>query len=341
MGKMKKPSHLGPALVLLLVAAIAKLNAQSPDLVRFRAASDNTSLDTPGSLPWHLKLEVTLTPGTAVALTGTVEEWWTDPTHFRIDFDLPAYKATHAQAGDQTYRTPGAESAPYLLRSLLDQTVHPIDLPADLGASHAVMARKLFGKTTLDCMGLSSPVSNSPEPHRGSESFCLAPDKTDLYITVRSSDYIARTKLGTFRSKQVPVDLVVRHADVVGATAHLALLTGRSEPYEEAGDLHGLETNPRIPTLATSGIIGGKLIKSFPPVYPLYLKEQQVSGQVLLDVVIGPDGHVHSAAAIYATHPLFVDASIDAVKQWVYSPALLNGVPVAMETAVTVNFVRR
>jgi periplasmic protein TonB len=33
-----------------------------------------------------------------------------------------------------------------------------------------------------------------------------------------------------------------------------------------------------------------------------------------------------------------VPAAMEAVKQWVYSPTLLNGDPVAVETEVDVNF---
>jgi periplasmic protein TonB len=36
--------------------------------------------------------------------------------------------------------------------------------------------------------------------------------------------------------------------------------------------------------------------------------------------------------------PLLVQAAIDAVKQWVYSPTLLNGNPVEVLTEVNVNF---
>lgn len=36
--------------------------------------------------------------------------------------------------------------------------------------------------------------------------------------------------------------------------------------------------------------------------------------------------------------PLLDEAAIDAVKQWIYSPTLLNGVPVPVIMTVTVNF---
>ena len=36
--------------------------------------------------------------------------------------------------------------------------------------------------------------------------------------------------------------------------------------------------------------------------------------------------------------PLLDEAAIEAVKQWIYTPTLLNGVPVPVIMTVTVNF---
>ena len=37
-------------------------------------------------------------------------------------------------------------------------------------------------------------------------------------------------------------------------------------------------------------------------------------------------------------HPLLVQAAMEAVKQWVYQPTLLNGEPVKVNTTIDVNF---
>jgi protein TonB len=37
-------------------------------------------------------------------------------------------------------------------------------------------------------------------------------------------------------------------------------------------------------------------------------------------------------------HPLLRQAAADAVKQWVYKPTILNGVPVEATTQVVLNF---
>jgi protein TonB len=39
--------------------------------------------------------------------------------------------------------------------------------------------------------------------------------------------------------------------------------------------------------------------------------------------------------------PLLDQAALDAVRQWEYTPTLLNGVPVPVVTTITVNFTRQ
>jgi protein TonB len=73
------------------------------------------------------------------------------------------------------------------------------------------------------------------------------------------------------------------------------------------------------------------------PVYPAIARSAKVQGVVILEVVIGPDGHVRDARVIRSI-PLLDQAALDAVKQWEYTSTLLNGVAVPVVMAVTVNF---
>jgi protein TonB len=67
-------------------------------------------------------------------------------------------------------------------------------------------------------------------------------------------------------------------------------------------------------------------------------KMQHASGYVLLNVIIGEDGSVERITPIASTHEMFTDEAMRAVKQWRYSPYLLNGKPTKVDTTVTVNF---
>ena len=98
-------------------------------------------------------------------------------------------------------------------------------------------------------------------------------------------------------------------------------------------------TAPDAPTTLRVGgnVQSTKLVKKPVPVYPPLAKQARIQGAVQLTVRIGADGAVTDVQVI-SGHPLLVDAAVEAVKQWVYQPTLLNGSPVAVLTQVDVNF---
>jgi uncharacterized protein (TIGR02246 family) len=73
------------------------------------------------------------------------------------------------------------------------------------------------------------------------------------------------------------------------------------------------------------------------PDYPDEAKRQRVSGVVILECTIGPNGDVTSVKVLRGI-PLLDQAAVDAVSQWRYEPTLVNSVPVAVIMTVTVNF---
>ena len=60
---------------------------------------------------------------------------------------------------------------------------------------------------------------------------------------------------------------------------------------------------------------------------------------VSIEALIGVDGSVQSVRVLSADiHPDFATAAVDAVRQWQFSPTLLNGQPVEVVINVTVTF---
>ena len=90
--------------------------------------------------------------------------------------------------------------------------------------------------------------------------------------------------------------------------------------------------------------VGGRIqtptkVKDVKPVYPAIAQSARVSGAVTIEATIGPDGKVADAKVVRSI-PLLDQAALDAVRQWEYTPTLLNGVPVPVIVTVTINFTR-
>jgi protein TonB len=61
------------------------------------------------------------------------------------------------------------------------------------------------------------------------------------------------------------------------------------------------------------------------------------SGTVVLHAIISRDGRIN-ALEVVSGSPFFVQAALDAVRQWRYRPTMLNGEPVEVDTTITVIF---
>lgn len=79
------------------------------------------------------------------------------------------------------------------------------------------------------------------------------------------------------------------------------------------------------------------VIRKITPAYPAEAKGNHIQGVVRLGVRIDKDGHV-SDVTVLSGDPALTYAAVEAVKQWLYRPTLLNGLPVEVLTEVNVNF---
>jgi TonB family protein len=91
------------------------------------------------------------------------------------------------------------------------------------------------------------------------------------------------------------------------------------------------------PVRATGDIKPPKLIKMVEPVYPEVARQAQVEGLVILEATTDKYGRVQSARVLRPV-PLLNQAAVEAVKQWIYEPAVIDGEPRGMIFTVTVTF---
>jgi protein TonB len=88
--------------------------------------------------------------------------------------------------------------------------------------------------------------------------------------------------------------------------------------------------------------VGGKIkpptkTKNVTPGYPEAARSARVQGIVIIEAVIGADGKVADAKVLRSV-PQLDAAAVAAVKQWEFTPTLLNGKAVPVVMTVTVNF---
>jgi protein TonB len=189
----------------------------------------------------------------------------------------------------------------------------------------------LSSPTSLQPLKSATPVSTpapmAPVPQPKNENSASSntapaepPKKTPLQV------HLASPVVKTGAESQPNGESLPTIDTSVSSSGAGALAAAGSQPKE-----------PSAPVPVGGDVKPAQLIKSVPPVYPLVAKTQHVSGNVQIDALIDESGNVSSVKVISGP-PLLHRAALDAVKQWKYSPAMLDGNPTSTHLAVTVQF---
>jgi TonB family protein len=94
---------------------------------------------------------------------------------------------------------------------------------------------------------------------------------------------------------------------------------------------------PAGPTRVGGSIQASKKIRNVPPIYPNIARMARIQGTVVLVCIISPRGEVGDIRVTQSV-PLLDPAAIQAVRQWRYTSALLDGRPVPLFLMVTMTF---
>lgn len=178
----------------------------------------------------------------------------------------------------------------------------------------------------------SQPISNPAKSTKSAATSASAqPPIEEPKKPVLGEVHLAKPKVSTGR-----------HTQSVGEPDAGINLTSENQPDAEALNT-GLTVSNNQPSAPTAPRpVGGdvrqaKLISSVPPAYPTLAKNQHVSGNVTVDALIDANGRV-TTMKVVSGPTLLQQAAMDALKQWKYQPASLDGNPVPMHLTVTVQF---
>ncbi len=84
-------------------------------------------------------------------------------------------------------------------------------------------------------------------------------------------------------------------------------------------------------------VVPAEVIRRIAPEYPKMARDSGVKGVVQITAKVGSDGQVKSIMSV--TGPAMLQKpAVDAVKQWLYKPTILNGTPVESDTIITLKF---
>jgi TonB family protein len=190
-------------------------------------------------------------------------------------------------------------------------------------------------------LGPARASKNTIEPDQAStrnnkETLISAVAAVFLVLAAGSASYLritsspARSKL-TAAVSQPHASVVVSQSLPQDGTARRATFPG--EVTLASPTVTTAHTNTESAAASTQPVS----VLAVLPGYPLLAKNQHLEGDVRVDAVIDVNGRVTATKAVSGP-VLLQQAAVDALRQWKYRPATLNGKPVPMHLSVTIRF---
>ena len=231
------------------------------------------------------------------------------------------------------------------------------DYPAEARSAGAEGTVTL--RVTLDEAGRVAEVRRT--------GFSVTVDGVSMHLTNVTSEsmeaFMSKAELRTKDGRPADKQAMMRAADAMSEAAATAVSQWRFEPPAQGPltfDVRAsFKTDGETVASVNRGIVGTPVasrmkypsnvvrvggdikaptkIKDVRPVYPVEAMRAKVTGMVIIEALIGPDGAVQQAQVLRSI-PLLDQAALDAVRQWQFTPTLLNGVPTPVIMTVTVNF---
>jgi TonB family protein len=276
------------------------------------------------------RIEVASTPAIAgPATVGILEHTLLLPSCFFSDLEardldaLLAHEFAHMQRKDFALNLLyGIVSLPVAYHPLLWLTrarlAETREMACDAMAADVAGGREPYARSLLR---LAAMLARTTQP-----KFLHAIGFLDANIFERRIMQLTRTKLevGLFRRSLIAAACALL---AIGTCASAVALRMDVET-PSGGNSNPARVHVKVDDL--------KITKKVQPVYPEKAKKAKIRGSVQLDVIIGKDGTVENIKVSKSVNNDLDQSAMDAVRQWVYEPYLLNGDPIEVETTVTV-----
>lgn len=324
---------------LLSGLSFAFSHAQSGTQVysRLEAATRSSSLIY-ADKPWHLKLDVQLLDNQGlVSQQGTIERWQSgDDTRTTSNFG--ASSSVWVEQNGHSYREVQGQGLPATAQTLLDALIHPGPYPEQTAGTSPDLRPTNFGKQRMDCIMLTRPLGASGTIPLGVfPSYCLDNSDRIAIIAQGGTDLVLQNQVGKFLGFNVGTALTLMRGERIIGRAKVTQLntfSPRPNEFDPGVELAASELSVRM----SGAMMQGAKLSGPPPTYPEAARSQRITGTVVLNALIGADGHLESLVPVSGPDISLVLSALQAVRDWTYKPYMLNGVPVSVKTTITINY---
>ena len=346
---------------LSCVAAVLSTQAQTitPRKISLRdlliLTSHTSDFEGPDGQPFRLKAKFeTYDWKGKPAGEGALEETWLKPGFVRRTITFRGVTRTQVSAGGGVRSTGDHFAGSFVERRLIEALLNAVPSEQSIHNAAEVAYRPLkLNNGTLDCVILSPlpiPQTYWVEGVKETAQFSEA--------TAARTSYCVNSTTHVLRVVQERFDAALTYDDIERLGTHalgkkISLFQGNVKrgtlvvtSLQPAVELK--ESDFNVPANATNldaedielpeKVMAGSIIKKLAPVYPDSASERHISGQVILDAVIGKEGTIKELDLVSSPDKALTESAMYAVQRWIYHPYLVNGTPTEVQTKIVVTF---
>lgn len=308
-----------------------------PKALMILAAKSN-GLTGPDMQPWHLKATFkSFDEKGNVTDQGTIDELWVSPAKYKCTFADTDSNETEYGTGNGIFISGNPKPQFSQADSAVNAITYPLPNPYKIDQLNYELNQREVGTARLACVNRKDANGNS-----FGRIWCLDANRPILRLVgepLEKQEFLYNRIL-KFEGHYIAGDLQFSVESHLRLTAHLDSLERISTvddaaliPPHDATASKVTRRSVNVPAELAQGF----LIKMVQPEYPAILKASRIAGTVVLEGTIGIDGNTKDLQVISGPATL-QQSALDAVKQWVYRPFLLEGEPVEVKTTIHVIF---
>ncbi|NUQ29481.1 MAG: hypothetical protein HOQ35_13340 [Acidobacteriaceae bacterium] len=314
----------------LLLLALPAVTFAEDDVSRVRKAIEKSTLDQPGTHPFHLSARIVPRRGSDEESAGTIEVWWSSPTVWRREIKTSTLQLTEITNGSTHWQHTEGEVLPEWLRERAISLITPVPYLSET-FSHIKQAEKknILGSTYFQWNEPSTDGVVQKTMGAGvtvQDNSGLLADGSGFGWNFSYADYT------NFHGRMVPTKMSEGAVSV-----HIEDLIASVPPSLFDTSQPGNDENPLQTFLVDELGLRKNLIAVKPPVWPP-LADGPLEGVMTTDLLVDRDGVPQIPDLWVSDNPGLDAAATEYVRGLRFKPVLVNGKPVQAYSRFTLPF---
>jgi len=327
--------HRPLPLVFVLLLSFSSF-AYSENLAKeVKKAAERSTLDQPGTAPFHLK--ATIAPSFErdknSGRTGEVEIWWASPTQWKRELRCPQFHRVEIENGATHWEKNEGDYFPEWLREIALEVVQPIPPLAEVLEQVKTAEGSAMGPMiNIDWV----TNTGTAEVHNIRRSVVAIKNDTGLLLYADGFGWDGQFKNYTkFHGRMIPLTVSSGSPEVTAKITLEDLSKSDSASFDiptAPGDAQPLRTVLIDETTLRKNLLPMDPI-SWPP-----LRDGPLQGNFTTYVVVDREGKVRDIGTLVAENQGVYETGAHAVQSMRFKAFVVDGVPVQVYSQITVPF---